>query len=72
MKHLRSAALLILVLLFPWALLAAQAIAMYGAADIPKLEFGAKNDDDFHANAPPRPLRLFHAQWRQCNRGATT
>ena len=52
MKHLRSAALLVLVLLLPWVL-RAQAIAMYGAnSDIPKLEFGA-NYNYFHANAPP-------------------
>jgi outer membrane immunogenic protein len=52
MKHLRIAALLILVLFLPWVL-HAQAIAMYGAnADIPKLEFGA-NYNYFHANAPP-------------------
>jgi hypothetical protein len=41
MMHLRSAALLVLVLALPWAL-HAQAISMGGANDdVPRLEFGA-------------------------------
>jgi outer membrane immunogenic protein len=58
MKHLRSAAFLVLVLVLPWVL-HAQAIAMYGAnADIPKLEFGA-HYNYFHANAPPGQCGCF-------------
>ena len=56
MMHLRSAALLVLVLALPWAL-HAQAISMNGSSDdIPRLEFGA-NYNYFHANAPPEDGR---------------
>jgi outer membrane immunogenic protein len=58
MTHLRSAALLVLVLVFPWAL-HAQAISMNGASDdVPRLEFGA-NYNYFHANAPPGQCGCF-------------
>jgi outer membrane immunogenic protein len=58
MMHLRSAALLILVLALPWAL-HAQAISMGGASgDVPRLEFGA-NYNYFHANAPPGQCGCF-------------
>src|ERR1700722_1611818 len=58
MKHLRSVALLVLVLVLPWVV-QAQAIAMDGAnADIPKLEFGAQYNY-FHANAPPGQCGCF-------------
>src|SRR6267154_4285705 len=56
--HLRSAALLILVLALPWAL-HAQAISMGGVnGDVPRLEFGA-NYNYFHANAPPGQCGCF-------------
>jgi outer membrane immunogenic protein len=58
MMHLRSAALLVLVLVLPWAL-HAQAISMGGAnGDVPRLEFGA-NYNYFHANAPPGQCGCF-------------
>jgi outer membrane immunogenic protein len=58
MMHLRSAALLVLVLALPWAL-HAQAISMGGANDdVPRLEFGA-NYNYFHANAPPGQCGCF-------------
>jgi outer membrane immunogenic protein len=58
MMHLRSAALLILVLALPWVL-HAQAISMAGVqGDIPRLEFGA-NYNYFHANAPPGQCGCF-------------
>src|SRR5882757_6174102 len=58
MMHLRSAALLILVLALPWAL-HAQAISMGGVnGDIPRLEIGA-NYNYFHANAPPGQCGCF-------------
>jgi outer membrane immunogenic protein len=58
MMHLRSAALLVLVLVLPWAL-HAQAISMGGANDdVPRLEFGA-NYNYFHANAPPGQCGCF-------------
>jgi outer membrane immunogenic protein len=58
MKHLRSAALLVLVLVLPWVL-QAQAISMNGGnADVPRLEFGA-NYNYFHANAPPGQCGCF-------------
>ncbi len=58
MTHLRSAALLVLVLALPWAL-HAQAIAMGGNSyDVPRLEFGA-NYNFFHANAPPGQCGCF-------------
>jgi outer membrane immunogenic protein len=58
MMHLRSAALLVLMLALPWAL-HAQAISMGGANDdVPRLEFGA-NYNYFHANAPPGQCGCF-------------
>jgi outer membrane immunogenic protein len=58
MMHLRSAALLVLVLALPWAL-HAQAISMGGVNDdVPRLEFGA-NYNYFHANAPPGQCGCF-------------
>jgi outer membrane immunogenic protein len=58
MMHLRSAALLVLVLALPWAL-HAQAISMGGSSDeVPRLEFGA-NYNYFHANAPPSQCGCF-------------
>jgi outer membrane immunogenic protein len=58
MMHLRSAALLVLVLALPWAL-HSQAISMGGANyDVPRLEFGA-NYNYFHANAPPGQCGCF-------------
>ena len=58
MMHLRSAALLVLVLALPWAL-HAQAISMGGANyDVPRLEFGG-NYNYFHANAPPGQCGCF-------------
>ena len=58
MIHLRSAALLVLILALPWAL-HAQAISMSGASDdISRLEFGA-NYNYFHANAPPGQCGCF-------------
>lgn len=58
MMHLRSAALLVLVLALPWAL-HAQAISMSGSHDdVPRLEFGA-NYNYFHANAPPGQCGCF-------------
>jgi outer membrane immunogenic protein len=58
MKHLRSAALLLLVLALPWAL-HAQAISMHGNYDdVPRLEFGL-NYNYFHANAPPGQCGCF-------------
>jgi peptidoglycan-associated lipoprotein len=58
MMHLRSAALLVLVLSLPWAL-HAQAISMGGVnGDVPRLEFGA-NYNYFHANAPPGQCGCF-------------
>jgi outer membrane immunogenic protein len=58
MMHLRSAALLVLVLALPWAL-HAQAISMGGANDdVPRIEFGA-NYNYFHANAPPGQCGCF-------------
>ena len=58
MMHLRSAALLVLMLALPWAL-HAQAISMGGAnGDVPRLEFGA-NYNYFHANAPPGQCGCF-------------
>jgi len=58
MMHLRSVALLVLVLALPLAL-HAQAISMSGANDdIPRLEFGA-NYNYFHANAPPGQCGCF-------------
>jgi outer membrane immunogenic protein len=58
MMHLRSAALLVLMLVLPWAL-HAQAISMGGANDdVPRLEFGA-NYNYFHANAPPGQCGCF-------------
>jgi outer membrane immunogenic protein len=58
MMHLRSAALLVLVLALPWAL-HAQAISMGGANDdVPRFEFGA-NYNYFHANAPPGQCGCF-------------
>jgi outer membrane immunogenic protein len=58
MMHLRSAALLVLVLALPCAL-HAQAISMGGANDdVPRLEFGA-NYNYFHANAPPGQCGCF-------------
>jgi outer membrane immunogenic protein len=58
MMHLRSAALLVLVLALPWAL-HAQAISMSGSSDdVPRLEFGA-NYNFFHANAPPGQCGCF-------------
>jgi peptidoglycan-associated lipoprotein len=58
MIHLRSAALLILMLTLPWAL-HAQAISMAGVReDISRLEFGA-NFNYFHANAPPGQCGCF-------------
>ena len=58
MIHLRSAALLVLVLSLPWAL-NAQAISMGGAReDMSRLEFGA-NFNYFHANAPPGQCGCF-------------
>lgn len=58
MMHLRSAALLVLVLVLPWAL-HAQAISMNGASDeISRFEVGA-NYNYFHANAPPGQCGCF-------------
>ncbi len=58
MKHLRSAALLVLMFALPWAL-HAQAIAMNGASlDVPRLEYGL-NYNYFHANAPPGQCGCF-------------
>jgi peptidoglycan-associated lipoprotein len=58
MTHLRSAALLVLVFVLPWAL-HAQAISMSGSSeDISRLEFGA-NYNYFHANAPPGQCGCF-------------
>ena len=58
MIHLRSAALLVLMLALPLAL-HAQAISMGGAQeDITRLEFGA-NYNYFHANAPPGQCGCF-------------
>jgi peptidoglycan-associated lipoprotein len=51
MKHLRSAALLVLALALPWAA-HAQAISMGGSDNISRFELGA-NYNYFHANAPP-------------------
>ena len=56
--HLRSAALLVLILALPWAL-HAQAISMGGESDdVPRLEFGA-NYNYLHANAPPGQCGCF-------------
>ena len=58
MKHLRSAALLELVLALPWAL-HAQAISMGGASvNVSRFELGA-NYNYFHANAPPGQCGCF-------------
>jgi len=58
MMHLRSAALLVLILALPWAL-HAQAISMGGESDdVPRLEFGA-NYNYLHANAPPGQCGCF-------------
>jgi outer membrane immunogenic protein len=58
MKHLYSAALLVLLLALPWAL-HAQAISMNGSSDdIPRLQIGA-NYNYFHANAPPGQCGCF-------------
>ena len=51
MKHLRSAALLVLALALPWAA-HAQAISMGASDNISRFEVGA-NYNYFHANAPP-------------------
>ena len=51
MKHLRSAALLVLALALPWAA-HAQAISMGASDNISRFELGA-NYNYFHANAPP-------------------
>jgi outer membrane immunogenic protein len=58
MTHLRSAALLVLVLALPW-LLHAQAISMNGSSnEITRFEVGA-NYNYFHANAPPGQCGCF-------------
>jgi outer membrane immunogenic protein len=58
MMHLRSAALLVLVLVLPWAL-HAQAISMNGPIDeVSRFEVGA-NYNYFHANAPPGQCGCF-------------
>lgn len=57
MMHLRSAALLILVLVLPRAL-HAQAISMGGHDEISRIEVGA-NYNYFHANAPPGQCGCF-------------
>jgi peptidoglycan-associated lipoprotein len=58
MTHLRSAALLVLVLVLPWAL-HAQAISMNGSSnEITRFELGA-NYNYFHANAPPGQCGCF-------------
>lgn len=58
MKHLYSAALLVLLLALPWAL-HAQAISMNGSGDdVPRLQIGA-NYNYFHANAPPGECGCF-------------
>jgi outer membrane immunogenic protein len=58
MMYLRSAALLVLVLVLPWAL-HAQAISMNGSSDeITRFEVGA-NYNYFHANAPPGQCGCF-------------
>jgi outer membrane immunogenic protein len=58
MTHLRSAAILVLILVLPWAL-RAQAISMNGSGDdITKIEIGA-NYNYFHANAPPGQCGCF-------------
>lgn len=58
MKHLRSAALLVLLLALPWAL-RAQAISMNGSSDdVPRLQLGL-NYNYFHANAPPGQCGCF-------------
>jgi len=56
MTHLRTAALLALLLALPGAL-HAQAISASGS-DVPRLEFGA-NYNYFHANAPPGQCGCF-------------
>ena len=56
--HLRSAALLVLVLALPWAV-HAQAISMGATSDpISRFELGA-NYNYFHANAPPGQCGCF-------------
>jgi peptidoglycan-associated lipoprotein len=58
MMHLRSAALLVLVVALPWAV-HAQAISMGGASEnISRFELGA-NYNYFHANAPPGQCGCF-------------
>jgi outer membrane immunogenic protein len=58
MTHLRSAALLVLVLVLPWVL-HAQAISMNGPSnEITRFELGA-NYNYFHANAPPGQCGCF-------------
>jgi outer membrane immunogenic protein len=58
MTHLRSAALLVLVLVLPWVL-HAQAISMNGSSnEITRFELGA-NYNYFHANAPPGQCGCF-------------
>jgi outer membrane immunogenic protein len=58
MMHLRSAALLVLVLALPWAA-HAQAISMGASSDpISRFELGA-NYNYFHANAPPGQCGCF-------------
>jgi outer membrane immunogenic protein len=58
MTHLRSAALLVLVLVLPW-ILHAQAISMNGSSnEITRFELGA-NYNYFHANAPPGQCGCF-------------
>jgi outer membrane immunogenic protein len=59
MTHPRSALLLVLILVLPWAL-HAQAIVSSGSGygDLPRLEYGAAYNY-FHANAPPGKCGCF-------------
>ena len=59
MTHPRSALLLVLILVLPWAL-NAQAIVSSGSGygDLPRLEYGAAYNY-FHANAPPGKCGCF-------------